>query len=242
MVDERKAALYEEFARVSKALASPLRLLIVDVLAQGERSVEDLAAAVGAKLANTSAQLQVLRNAGVVATRRDGNRIWYRLSDDDVAELLDRIRDTASRHLADTERAAAAYLGDPATVEHVTPDELSRRLADGDVTVIDVRPDVEYRAGHLPGAMSIPLVDLERRLAELPAGADIVAYCRGPYCVLAPQAARLLTRHGHTARVLTAGVPQWRRSGRPVHHGTRPSCPALPTVPTGRKRVERSGG
>ncbi|HET9691750.1 MAG TPA: metalloregulator ArsR/SmtB family transcription factor [Acidimicrobiales bacterium] len=226
MVDERKAALYEEFARVGKALASPLRLLIVDVLAQGERSVEDLATAVGAKLANTSAQLQVLRNAGLVVTRRDGNRIWYRLSDDDVADLLDRIRDTASRHLADTERAAAAYLGDPAGVEHVTPDELARRIAAADVTVIDVRPDIEYRAGHLPGAISIPFDDLERRLAELPADTDIVAYCRGPYCVLAPQAARFLNRHGHIARVLTTGLPQWRRSGRPVHHDSPSTRPA----------------
>lgn len=240
MVDERKTALYEEFARISKALASPLRLVIVDVLAQGERSVEDLAAAVGAKLANTSAQLQVLRNAGLVATRRDGNRIWYRLSGDDVADLLDRIRDTASRNLADTERAAIAYLGDPATVEHVTPDELTRRLTEGSVTVIDVRPDVEYCAGHLPGAMSIPLDDLERRLAELPAGTDIVAYCRGPYCVLAPEAARLLTRHGHTARVLAAGFPQWRRSGRPVQHGSPSTRPARPAAPAGRPRVKRS--
>lgn len=220
MVEERKAALYEEFARISKALASPLRLVIVDVLAQGERSVEDLAAAVGAKLANTSAQLQVLRSAGLVATRREGNRVWYRLSDDGVADLLDRIRDTARRNLADTERAAVAYLGDSATVEHITPDELTRRIAAGAVTVIDVRPRVEYCAGHLPGALSIPLDDLEQRLAELPPGADIVAYCRGPYCVLAPEAARLLTRHGHPTRVLSAGFPQWRRAGRPVQQAS----------------------
>ncbi len=232
MVEDKKAALYEHFARVGKALGSPLRLVLLDVLAQGERSVEDLAATVGAKLANTSAQLHLLRAAGLVSTRRDGTRIWYALIDDDIGELIDSLRDVAARHLAEANRAAHDYLNEPAFVETMSPDELNRRVQDGTVIVVDVRPEAEYHAGHIPDARSIPLEQLEARLGELPGDTDIVAYCRGPYCVLAPQAARLLGRRGRHARTLTTGLPQWRRAGLPTQATPLPSAsPARQTRP-----------
>jgi rhodanese-related sulfurtransferase/DNA-binding transcriptional ArsR family regulator len=219
-MEDDKTALYEQFARVGKALGAPLRLVLLDVLAQGERSVEDLARAVEAKMSNTSAQLHVLANAGLVASRRDGTRIWYRLTSDEVAELVDRVRHVAHQQLAATDWAARAYLGDSDDIEVISPDELHRRLRDRTVTVIDVRPEAEYQAGHLPDAHSMPLDDLEARLGELPAGTEVVAYCRGPYCVLAPHAVRILHRHGRAARTLTVGYPQWKRAGLPTHTGT----------------------
>lgn len=222
MIENRKVALYEEFARVGKALSSPLRLVLLDVLAQGERNVEDLAITVGAKLANTSAQLQVLRSAGLVASRRDGNRIWYGLTDDDTGDLVDRLRAVAHHNLADADRAARSYLGE--FVETIAPDELNRRIRNRTVIVIDVRPHIEYDAGHLPEAVSIPLDQIETRLSELPAGTDIVAYCRGPFCVLAPEAARILTRYGHRAHSLTTGYPQWRRAGLPIEPAQVPAA------------------
>jgi len=216
-MEETKVALYEQFARVGKALASPLRLMLLDVLAQGERSVEDLAETVEAKLANTSAQLQILRAAGLITSRRDGNRICYQLASDDTSDLVDRLRDLAHQQLADVDRAARSYLGEPDDIDTITPQELQQRLRDGTVILIDVRPKHEYHAGHLPHARSLPVGDLQARLGELPADTEIVAYCRGPYCVLAPQAARFLTRHGHTARALNTGYPQWKRAGLPTN-------------------------
>ena len=215
----RKMALYEQFARVGKALANPARLELLDLLAQGERSVEELAAAAQMKLSNTSAQLRMLAGAGLVGSRRDGVRVYYRLADESVSALIGQVQDFAAARLAEAEQAARGYLGDVAALEPVAQDELSRRLRDGQVLVLDVRPAAEYAAGHIPGAVSVPHDQLAARLAELPAGADIVAYCRGRYCVFAPDAVRLLRARGFPARPLDGGLPAWRLAGLPVATG-----------------------
>ncbi|HEX5568145.1 MAG TPA: metalloregulator ArsR/SmtB family transcription factor [Streptomyces sp.] len=215
---EAKEALLTEFAAVGKALGSPKRLELLDLLAQGPRSVEDLAATAGLGLSTCSAHLQALRSAGLVGTRRDGKRIYYFLAGDDVVALLTSLRDVAQRHRPHTELARRAYLG-PEDTEEVTREELLRRAADGDLVVLDVRTAPEYAAGHLPGAVHIPLAELADRLAELPADREVVAYCRGPYCVLAHDAVRLLTAHGRRARRAVDGVPQWRLAGLPVETG-----------------------
>jgi rhodanese-related sulfurtransferase/DNA-binding transcriptional ArsR family regulator len=212
----RKTAMYEQFARVGKALANPARLELLDLLAQGERSVEELAGAAGMKVSNTSAQLRALAAVGLVSTRRDGVRICYRLADEEVAAFAGRVQEFAASRLAEAERAARDYLGDIAALEPVPRDELFRRLREEDVLVLDVRPAAEYAAGHIPGAVNVPHDQLAARLAEFPAGADIVAYCRGPYCVYAPDAVRLLREHGFSARVLAGGLPDWRLDGLPV--------------------------
>jgi rhodanese-related sulfurtransferase len=217
-VDEhaRKTALYEQFARVGKALANPARLELLDLLAQSERSVEDLAAAARMKMSNTSAQLRMLAAAGLVASRRDGVKVYYRLADPGVTALTGQVQDFAASRLAEAEHAARGYLGDVAALEPVTQDELARRLRDGQVLVLDVRPQAEYAAGHIPGAVNVPHDQLAARLAELPAGTDIVAYCRGRYCVFAPDAVRLLRARGFPARPLDGGLPGWRLAGLPV--------------------------
>lgn len=212
---DAKTALFEQFARVGKALGSGKRLELLDLLAQGERSVDSLARAAGLGLTTASAHLQTLKNAGLVTTRRDGTKIYYRLAGDDVAALFALVRAVADDHLADVAIAASAYLGGPATDE-VDREELQRRVHSGQVTVIDVRPREEYAAGHIPDALSIPLDELADRLAELPADQDIVAYCRGAYCVLAHDAVRLLTTHGLTARRLADGMLEWRLANLPV--------------------------
>jgi rhodanese-related sulfurtransferase/DNA-binding transcriptional ArsR family regulator len=217
---EAKAGLYEQFARVGKALASPQRLELLDLLAQGERSVEDLAAQAGLGVSNCSAHLQVLRRARLVSARKQGTRVCYRLAGDDVARLYAGVRDTAASLLAEVGPARDAYLG--AGVEEVSREELARRARAGEVTVLDVRPAAEYAAGHIPGAVSIPLAELGRRLAELPAGTEVVAYCRGPYCVLAHDAVRLLRASGRAARRLAGGMPEWRLAGLPVAAGPAP--------------------
>jgi rhodanese-related sulfurtransferase/DNA-binding transcriptional ArsR family regulator len=206
-----KTALYEHFAVVGKALGNPVRLLLLDLLAQGERKVEDLMNELGLKLSNTSAQLQVLRQAGLVATRRDGTSIYYRLAGDDVAVLIDGLRAVAETRLAAASAAAATYLGDRSGMEQITAAELRRRIKAGDVAVLDVRPPVEYQAGHIPTARSVPIEQLEHRLDELPADTEIVAYCRGPWCVYAPEAVRLLEARGYTARLFADGYPGWQR-------------------------------
>lgn len=212
----RKMAMYAEFARVGKALANPARLELLDLLAQGERSVEDLAEAARMKVSNTSAQLRTLASAGLVSSRRDGVRIYYRLADKDVSAFLGQVQDFAASRLAEAERAARLYLGDVAALEPVARDELFRRLDDGQVLVLDVRPEAEYAAGHIPGAVSVPHDQLAARLAELPEKADIIAYCRGRYCVFAPDAVRLLRSRGFSARPLEGGLPDWRLAGLPV--------------------------
>jgi rhodanese-related sulfurtransferase len=211
----RRAELFDGFAQVGKALASPKRLELLDLLAQGERSVELLATRAGLGLTTASNHLQVLRQSGLVATRKDGTKVYYRLTGADVAALWARLRDVASAHLADVDRARSAYLGED-DVEEVTRDELLRRLEAGDVTVIDVRPGEEYAAGHIPGAQSFPVDELADRLAELPAGATIVAYCRGAYCVMAHEAVRALTTEGLRAVRLTDGMLEWRLADLPV--------------------------
>lgn len=207
-----KDALYAEFAAVGKALGSPKRLELLDLLAQGARSVEALADAADLALSTCSAHLQALREAGLVETRRDGKRIYYSLAGDDVAALWDDLRRVALHHRPHTERARAAYLG-PEDTEAVTTQALLARISDGDAVVLDVRPRPEYAGGHLPGAVHIPVEELAERLAELPADREIIAYCRGRYCVLAHDAVRLLNRRGYRASRAVDGALEWRIAG-----------------------------
>jgi rhodanese-related sulfurtransferase len=214
-----KDALYEGLVEVAKALASGRRAEIVDVLAQGERSVDDIADEIGQSLANTSHHLRAMARAGVLTTRRDGTRIYYALASERVAELWAAMRDVAAEHVAGLEKLAAAYLGDRDGIDLVDRDELARRLNRGEVVVVDVRPAPEYAAGHITGARSLPVGQLRRHLRSLPKGADVVAYCRGPYCVYADDAVRELTRRGFRARRLIDGFPEWKRAGLPVAVG-----------------------
>jgi rhodanese-related sulfurtransferase len=212
-----KTALFDEFARVGKALASGRRIELLDVLANGERTVEALAGEVGLSVANASQHLQVLRQAGLVSSRREGTSIPYRLAAPEVFQLLQALRTLATAQLAEVERLAAAYLGARDGLEPVTRQELARRLADGDdLIVLDVRPTEEHRAGHLPGAVSIPLPELRRRLAELPRDREVVAYCRGPFCAFAHEAVAVLREEGFSARRLEDGLPEWQAAGLAV--------------------------
>ena len=212
-----KTALFDEFARAAKALASGRRIELVDVLANGERTVEALAGEVGLTVANTSQHLQVLRQAGLVTTRREGTSVHYRLAGPEVFELWRTLRSLAASRLAEVERLAAAYLGDRDDLEPVTREELARRLQDDeDLVVLDVRPAPEHAAGHLPGAVSIPVEELRRRMAELPRDREIVAYCRGPYCAFAHEAVAVLREEGFTARRLEDGLPEWQAAGLAV--------------------------
>jgi rhodanese-related sulfurtransferase len=216
-----KQALFDEFARVGKALASGRRIELLDVLANGERTVDALARQVGLSVPNASQHLQVLRQAGLVSTRREGNSIYHRLAAPEVFELWRALRTVATSRLAEVERLAAAYLGGGREeLEPITHQELARRLADGEeLVVLDVRPAEEHAAGHLPGAVSIPVSELRERLAELPGDREIVAYCRGPFCAFAHEAIRVLTDAGLSARRLEDGLPEWAAAGLPV---TRP--------------------
>jgi rhodanese-related sulfurtransferase len=211
-----KAALFDAFASVAQALGSGRRAEIVDVLAQGERSVEELATEIDQSVANTSHHLQLLARAGFVGARRAGTRIYYRLGSDRVGELWMAVREVAERHVADVHVLAEDYLGERDGVEQVAADELEQRLAKGTVIVLDVRPEPEFRAGHIPGALSAPLDSLEQLAAKLPRRREIVAYCRGPYCVYADDAVRLLRQRGLKARRLDVGFPEWRRADRPI--------------------------
>ena len=209
-----KAALFDALSSVARALGSGRRAEIVDVLAQGERSVEELAVEISQSVANTSQHLQVLAKAGLVRSRRVGTRVYYRLASDRVGDLWAAVRDVAVRHVAEVSVLADDYLGEG--VDHLTAVELEQRLARGDVVVLDVRPEPEYRAGHIAGARSVPLSALASAAAELPRRREIVAYCRGPYCVYADDAVRLLRERGLKARRLDVGYPEWRRAGLPV--------------------------
>jgi len=211
-----KAALFDAFASVAQALGSGRRAEIVDVLAQGERSVEEIATEVDQSVANTSHHLQLLSRAGLVHSRRAGTRIYYRLASDRVGELWAAVREVAERHVAEVHIVAEGYLGTRDGVEQIAADELAARLAKGSVIVLDVRPELEYRAGHIPGALSAPLDSLEQLAPTLPRRREIVAYCRGPYCVYADDAVRLLHQRGLKARRLDVGFPEWRRAGRSV--------------------------
>ncbi len=214
-----KTVLYDRLVTVAKAVASGRRAELVDVLAQGERSVEELAHEIDQSIANTSQHLQVLARAGLVTSRRDGNRILYRLSGPDVEELWAAMRAVARSHVDGVDRLAAAYLGARDGLEELTREELARRLDDHSVLVWDVRPAVEFAAGHVPGAVSVPPDEVRRRIREAPDGAEIVAYCRGPFCVYADDAVRELRRSGRRARRLEDGFPEWRRAGLPVEVG-----------------------
>lgn len=214
-----KDALFSGFADITKALSSGRRTEIVDLLAQGERSVEEIAAEIGQSVANTSHHLRALARAGLVTTRRDGTRIFYALASDRVGELWSAVRDVAEQHTAGLDRLAAAYLGDRDGIDVVDREELAARLKDGTVLVLDVRPVQEFSVGHIRGARSVPIAELRRQLKALPTGTDVVAYCRGPYCVFADDAVRELSRQGFTARRLEDGFPEWKRAGLPVATG-----------------------
>src|ERR671935_2033917 len=211
-----KAALFDALASVAQALGSGRRAEIVDVLAQGERSVDELASEISQSVANTSQHLQVLARAGLVRSRRDGSRVFYRLASNRVADLWAAVRDVAVRHVAEVTVLAGEYLGDRADVEQLSAAELQQRLERGNVVVLDVRPDAEFRSGHIAGALSAPLERLETVATELPKRREIVAYCRGPYCVYADDAVRLLRDRGFKARRLHVRFPEWRRAGLPV--------------------------
>jgi rhodanese-related sulfurtransferase len=211
-----KDALYDGLATVAKALGSGRRAEIVDVLAQGERSVDDVAGEIGQTVANTSQHLQHLLRAGLVRTRRDGTRIHYSLASPRVGELWAAVRDVAGSQLAELDELATAYLGDRSTLATVTHKELAKRLREGDVIVLDVRPEPEYHAGHISGAISVPVKEITRRLRAIPKDRQVVAYCRGPYCVYADDAVRTLKRRGYEAARLEDGYPEWARGGLPV--------------------------
>jgi len=214
-----KDALFDGFAEVAKAMASGRRAEIVDVLAQGERSVEELSEEIGQSVANTSHHLRAMSRAGLLTTRRDGTRIFYALASERVGELWSALRDVAAEHVAGLERLAGAYLGGRDGVEVVDCKELAARLERGEVLVLDVRPPAEYAAGHIAGARSVPIAELRRHLRALPRGGEVVAYCRGPYCVYADDAVRELNRKGFRARRLIDGFPEWKRVGLPVAVG-----------------------
>ena len=218
---EVKEALYERFALLGRALASPRRIELLDLLCQGERTVEALAEAARMGVTNTSAHLQVLRRARLVETRREGVRVYYRIADEEVCRFFFALRDLARARLAEVEQVVRDYLEARDELEPVSRQALLERLGRGDVTVLDVRPPEEFAAGHIPGARSVPLPELERRLDELPRDVEVVAYCRGPYCVLAPEALGILRAAGFRARRLEDGFPEWRLAGLPVEVGER---------------------
>jgi rhodanese-related sulfurtransferase/DNA-binding MarR family transcriptional regulator len=208
-----KDAIYEQLARIGKGVASPRRLELLDLLAQAPRTVEALAREARLSLANASRHLQILRAAGLVAAEKQGQFARYRLASDEVAGFFRALRQVAESRLAEIERITRDFLGASGALEPVDREALLDRVRRGAVTVLDVRPSEEYRAGHIPGALSIPLAELEQRLAELPRDREVVAYCRGPYCVLALEAVRVLREHGLRAFRLEDGVPDWRARG-----------------------------
>jgi len=211
-----KHDLFNQFARVAKAMSNGYRLELLEYLAQGERSVDALARVSGLTVANTSQHLQQLRQAGLVANRKEGQKVYYRLSGTDVLSLLKSLRDVAERRVAEVDRLVDDYLKIKDCLEPVPADQLLERVRDGLVTVLDVRPPEEYAAGHLPGAINIPLKELEKHLDEFDPSQEIVAYCRGPHCVLAFDAVAKLREKGIDARRLEGGLPEWRLEGLPV--------------------------
>lgn len=213
---EAKDLLYTQFSRMAKAASNPKRIELLELLAQAERSVEELAAASGMDFSNTSAQLQVLSRARLVESRREGKRVLYRLADESVSRFLTGLREIARSRLAEVEQVARDYIRARDELEPISSADLLERLQHRQALVIDVRPVEEFAAGHIPGALSVPLAELRARLPELPRGGEIVAYCRGPYCVLAPQAIEILRRAGYRARRLEEGLPEWRLARLPV--------------------------
>ena len=214
-----KDALYAQFARIGHALSSPKRIELLDLLGQGEKTVETLAAQSATPLKNTSAHLRALRQARLVETRRDGTYVYYRLADDDVFALLKPLEGLGHTRLAEVEPVVRQYLDGRDQLEPVRFPELRRLMRDGGVTVVDVRPADEYAAGHLPGALSVPVPELRRRLREIPRDREVIAYCRGRYCVYSLEAVTLLRKHGYRARRAQHGLPDWRIAGFPVETG-----------------------
>jgi rhodanese-related sulfurtransferase len=214
-----KNRLYGQFARIGKALASPLRLEILELLAQGERTVDSLATELELSLANTSQHLQALRQAALVDSRKDGLYVFYRLADPAIVQLSSAIRAVAEQRLADLERLVRDHFGERSDAEAVDMRELLARARSRQVVILDTRPANEYLAGHISGAISVPVDDLQHRLRELPKGKSYVAYCRGPYCVYADRAVEILRAHGRKAQRLLGGFPEWRAAGLPVKSG-----------------------
>jgi rhodanese-related sulfurtransferase/DNA-binding transcriptional ArsR family regulator len=216
-----KDGLYQQFARVGKALSSPPRIEMMELLAQRERTVESLADELGLTMGNTSAHLQVLREARLVETRKEGLFVHYRVADDVVLQLLESLRKTAEARLAEVDRLVESFFGDRKDVDAIGFDELKARLKAGSVILVDVRPTEEYAAGHIPGAISIPHDELEGRLRDLPKDQEVVAYCRGPYCVFADQVVATLKEKRRKARRLEGGLPEWKNAGLAVE-GPKP--------------------
>ena len=216
-----KDRLYRQFARIGKAVASSRRLELLEILAQGERTVEKLARETDLSVANASHHLHVLREARLVEARKSGLYVFYRLADPTVYDLSQLIRQLAERHLAEVSRIVETYLTARDELEPVGREDLLERARTGAVLVLDVRPSEEYRAGHIPGVVSVPVEDLEDRISELPSGKELVAYCRGPYCVLAFRAVEILRARGLQARRLADGFPEWRAAGLPISVSTR---------------------
>lgn len=216
---EFKNSLYGQFARIGKALASPHRLEILELLAQGERTVDSLGTEIGLSLANTSQHLQALRQATLVDSRKEGLFVFYRLSDPAVFDLSKAIRTVAEHQLADLERLVREHFGDRSDAEPVEMEELLRRVRSNKVIVLDTRPPNEYAAGHIAGALSVPVDDLQKQLRQLSREREYVAYCRGPYCVYADRAVEVLRSHGRRARRLREGFPEWRAAGLPIETG-----------------------
>jgi rhodanese-related sulfurtransferase/DNA-binding transcriptional ArsR family regulator len=214
-----KREVFENLARIGTALSSPVRLDVLELLAQGERSVEELARLTGATVANTSQHLQKLKQAGMILARREGPFVKYRLAGDEVIALLDALGSAGRVHLAEVERIVRVYFTAKDEMEPVPAAELLERAKKGLVTVLDVRPPEEFAAGHVPGAINIPIHELEKRLAELPKRKEVVAYCRGPYCLMSYDAVHLLRRKGLKARRLQDGLPEWRLAGLPTAQG-----------------------
>ena len=236
-----KDALYTQFARIGHAVSSSKRLELLDLLGQGEKTVEQLAEQTATAVKNTSAHLRVLRQARLVETRRDGQHVWYRLADEAVAAFFLALQALGRHRYAEVREVAESYLERRDTLEPIPPEELRRRLKAGDVTLIDVRPGDEFDAGHIPGALSVPVTELADRLRELPKRKEIVAYCRGPYCVLAVTAVELLRQRGYRVRRLIESIPAWRARGYPVDHDPARSEPApIERVPA--RVATRQGG
>ena len=211
-----KEALFDAFAAVAKALGSGRRAEIVDLLAQGPRSVEEIATEIGQSVANTSHHLQALARGGVVRSTKEGTRVVYRLAGPEVVSLWRSLRAVAAAHVGEVDRLAAAYLGERDALDAVPRAELAKRIKRGDLVVLDVRPEAEFRAGHIAGARSVPIAELNRRLKEIPKSRQVVAYCRGRYCVFADDAVRSLRRKGYRASRLEDGFPEWRDEGFPT--------------------------
>jgi DNA-binding transcriptional ArsR family regulator len=228
-----KEQLYAQLARIGKALASPQRLELLDLLAQGERTVEDLAHEAALSIANASQHLQVLRQAHLVETRKEGVYVYYRLADQSVYQFWRSLRLVGERQLSEIDRLVDTFMRHPDHLEPVARDDLATRLAKGDVVVVDVRPRSEYRQGHITHALSVPVDELHARLAELPATRDIVAYCRGPYCLFADEAVAILRAHGIPASRYVEGYPEWAAAGLPTSRddpvSSIPGGPSLPS-------------